>query len=53
MPVPVSPEHSNPVSGENVINPAAVIKTATMTIALAPDILDHLLSRIIQEVSHA
>lgn len=54
MPVPTLSEYSNPVfSGENVINPVAVIKTGAMTIALAPDISDHLLSRIIQEVAHA
>ena len=35
------------------IKPTAVIKTATMTIALSNDITDNLLSRILQEVSHA
>lgn len=33
--------------------PAAVLKTATMTIAITNEISDSLLSRIIQEVSHA
>ncbi len=35
------------------IRPTAVIKTATMTIALSNDIADNLLSRILNEVSHA
>lgn len=35
------------------IKPTAVIKTATMTIALSNDIADNLLSRILLEVSHA
>jgi putative transposase len=35
------------------IKPTAVIKTATMMIALSNDITDNLLSRILQEVSHA
>lgn len=35
------------------IKPTAVIKTATMTIALSNDISDNLLSRILKEVSHA
>lgn len=35
------------------IKPTAVIKTAIMTIALSNDISDNLLSRILQEVSHA
>lgn len=35
------------------IRPTAVIKTATMTIALSNDIADDLLSRILREVSHA
>ncbi len=35
------------------IRPTAVIKTATMTIALSNDIADDLLSRILCEVSHA
>lgn len=35
------------------IKPTAVIKTATMTIALSNDIADDLLSRILLEVSHA
>lgn len=35
------------------IKPTAVIKTATMTIALSNDIADDLLSRILREVSHA
>lgn len=54
--IPMLPTGSNnsQICNENVTtNPAAVIKTANMTIALAPDISDHLLSRIIQEVSHA
>lgn len=36
-----------------VMHPSAVIKTATLTIALSNDISDSLLSRILQEVSHA
>lgn len=35
------------------IKPTAVIKTATMTIALSNDVSDNLLSRILKEVSHA
>jgi hypothetical protein len=35
------------------LKPTAVIKTATMTIALSNDISDNLLSRILKEVSHA
>jgi putative transposase len=35
------------------IKPTAVIKTATMTIALSNDISDNLLSRILKEVSNA
>lgn len=35
------------------IQPTAVIKTTTMTIALSNDISDNLLSRILQEVSRA
>jgi hypothetical protein len=35
------------------IKPTAVIKTATMTIALSNDIADDLLSRILREVSCA
>lgn len=35
------------------IKPTAVIKTATMTLALSNDISDNLLSRILQEVLHA
>lgn len=35
------------------IKPTAVIKTATMTIALSNDIADDLLSRILREVSRA
>ncbi len=35
------------------IRPTAVIRTATMTIALSNDIADDLLSRILREVSHA
>lgn len=35
------------------IKPTAVIKTATMTIALSNDISVNLLSRILQEMSHA
>lgn len=54
--IPMLPTGSNnsQICNENVTtNPAVVIKTANMTIALASDISDHLLSRIIQEVSHA
>ena len=36
-----------------IIKPTAVIKTATMTIALSNDIDVDLLSRILREVSHA
>lgn len=35
------------------IKPAAVIKTATMSIAISNDISDHLLSKLLQEVAHA
>ena len=37
----------------DIIKPAAVIKTATMSIAITNDISDQLLSKILQEVSHA
>lgn len=53
--IPILPTGSNnsQICNENVTtNPAAVIKTANMTIALVPDISDRLLSRIIQ-VSHS
>jgi len=40
------------ITPEN-IKPTAVIKTATMTIALSNDIADDLLSKILREVSHA
>lgn len=35
------------------IKPVAVIKTTTMSIAISNDISDQLLSKILQEVSHA
>ncbi|HHV11293.1 MAG TPA: IS66 family insertion sequence element accessory protein TnpB [Clostridiales bacterium] len=49
-----------PILKENTLNesssmnhPAAIIKTSTATIALSNEISDRLLSRILQEVSHA
>ncbi len=45
-------KHFSDIIPEN-IKPTAVIKTATMTIAISNDISDNLLSRILQEVSHA
>jgi putative transposase len=54
IPMPATGSNNRHFYNESVtINPAAVIKTANMTIALSPDIPDHLLSRIIQEVAHA
>jgi putative transposase len=54
VPMPPTRRNDNQIYNENVtITPAAVIKTVNMTIALSSDISDHLLSRIIQEVSHA
>ncbi len=49
------PESKKSVSDiiPETIKPTAVIKTATMTIALSNDITDDLLSRILNEVSHA
>lgn len=46
-------ENSFPDNIPAAINPTAVIKTATMTIALSNDIADNLLSRLLREVSHA
>lgn len=37
----------------DVIKPAAVIKTSTMSIAISNDISEQLLSKILQEVAHA
>jgi len=47
------PGKSFPDNISEVIRPAAVIKTATMTIAVSNDITDGLLSRLLREVSHA
>jgi len=49
------PESKGSVSDiiPETIRPTAVIRTATMTIALSNDIADSLLSRILHEVSHA
>lgn len=49
------PEHKSPIPEimHETIKPTAVIKTATMTIALSNDISDSLLSIILKEVSHA
>lgn len=43
----------NPTSTNEFVNPAAVIRTPAMTIALAADIPEHLLTTILREVSHA
>ena len=52
--IPANNSSNSQSHNENVtINPVAVIKTANISIALSPDISDHLLSRIIQEVAHA
>lgn len=40
-------------ANEFVNNPAAVIRTPAMTIALTADIPEHLLTTILREVSHA
>ena len=47
--------HSLPLAdcSSDVIKPTAVIKTATMSIALSNDISDQLLSKLLQEVTHA
>ena len=49
------PEQKKPIPEimHETIKPTAVIKTATMTIALSNDISDSLLSIILKEVSHA
>jgi len=49
------PESKKPLSDNipEAIKPSAVIKTATMTIAVSNDIADDLLSRILREVSRA
>lgn len=49
------PEQKSPIPDimHETIKPTAVIKTATMTIALSNDISDSLLSIILREVSHA
>ena len=53
IPLPASGYKNSQISNVDAANPAAVIKTTNMTIALSPDISDRLLSRIIQEVAHA
>jgi hypothetical protein len=50
--IPEPKKSASDIIPEN-IKPTAVIKTATMTIALSNDISDNLLSRILQEVSRA
>lgn len=50
--IPESKESVSDIIPET-IRPTAVIRTATMTIALSNDIADSLLSRILHEVSHA
>lgn len=40
-------------SSSDVITPAAIIKTSTMSIAISNDISERLLSKILQEVAHA
>ena len=53
IPVSITKDITSQIPNDNIINPAAIIKTANITIALSPDISDHLLSRIIQEAAHA
>lgn len=50
--IPVRLPEGNDFS-EITLAPAAVIKTSNITIAISNEITDSLLSRIIQEVSHA
>lgn len=49
---PVHQEVSTECNSD-VIQPAAVIKTAAMSIAISNDISEHLLIKILQEVAHA
>lgn len=49
---PVQPKISTKCSFDT-IKPVAVIKTGTVSIAISNDISEQLLSRILQEVSHA
>lgn len=50
IPISVPNTFDEPLS---MNHPAAVLKTSTATIALSNEISDRLLSRILQEVSHA
>lgn len=51
---PVSNDISrSTIMASEFVNPAAVIRTPTMTIALTADIPEHLLTAILREVSHA
>lgn len=52
VPVP-APAGISPAPAEPFPSPAAVIRTASMTIALSADIPDGLLTRILREVGHA
>ena len=53
FPLHVSGYNSGLSSAVDTVNPVAVIKTEKLTITLLPNISDHLLSTIIQEVAHA
>lgn len=50
-----TPVHQVPLAAcsSDVIKPAAVIKTATMSIAISNDISDQILSKLLKEVAHA
>ena len=51
--IPVTLSNSNDEISSSIIQPVAVIKTPAATIALSNEISDRILSRILQEVSHA
>ncbi len=50
-----APVHQEPLESHSsdLIKPTAVIKTATMSIAISNDISDQLLSKLLKEVVHA
>ena len=51
--IPVTGYSNSPIPKYNSINPVAIIKAANMTIAVSPDIPEHLLAGIIREATHA
>lgn len=53
IPLPKQNPHASNICVEQTVNPVAILKTATMTVAVSADIPDSLLTSIIREVSHA